>query len=167
VNARQLVLGKWWATLRALWGDHLMLVLLRLGLVVWLVVELTHLVSASATTPAWMDSSLSQPLSLLALTLLVVLYTLIDAGFTAALGVLSAVIDLSSAVVATAAIAFRLVMSIGMVMMPMVLSTWLRPYSNAASLLGGLLGAGVFALLTWGVLHWGQVFAVRQQVLRP
>lgn len=32
VSARYVVLGKWWASFVALWGDHMMLVILRVGL---------------------------------------------------------------------------------------------------------------------------------------
>ncbi|HRF99264.1 MAG TPA: hypothetical protein PLZ51_28825, partial [Aggregatilineales bacterium] len=40
VDARQIVLGKWWASLVALWGDHAMIGFLRVGLVCGAVVSL-------------------------------------------------------------------------------------------------------------------------------
>lgn len=40
VDAHQVILGKWWASLVALWGDHAMVAFIRIGMVTFAVVSL-------------------------------------------------------------------------------------------------------------------------------
>lgn len=165
VSARHLVLGKWWATLRALWGDHTMVVLLRLGFTVWLITELVRLAMVSSTPILWVDTVIGTPVYVLALLFLVVVYTVVDMGFTVALGVLSAVVDLPSVVVTTGAIAARLIVTAGSIIVPLALTGNLRLYTELASAIGGLLVVGLLVMLTWMTLWLARVFALRQYAL--
>jgi ABC-type transport system involved in multi-copper enzyme maturation permease subunit len=81
VDADRLVLGKWWASLRAMMGDHLMLAILRIG-AVNLVVSEVH--QTLAQPPLSIPSGLFYAL---AMSLFVLVFTALDAGFTVALGI--------------------------------------------------------------------------------
>ncbi|GAB4511505.1 MAG: hypothetical protein OHK0046_09680 [Anaerolineae bacterium] len=156
VNARQLVWGKWWASLQALWGDHVIVALLRLGLVgaviafhenrlppgvLGLSPELTHLISITA---------------------IMLVFTLLDAAFSTAMGVAIPLSNWSSAVVGAVVFALRA--------FTLFLALWFAneirlalindgPYLLIA--IGGLVG---FAGATWLALVIAQVIAVRGQV---
>jgi hypothetical protein len=84
VSARQLVAGKFRASLRAMWGDHAIVGLLRLGLIAGALTSYVYV-------PLPPDSA---PLSvhILILGVLMLVFTALDAIFNAALGVLSGLI---------------------------------------------------------------------------
>ncbi|MFW5696195.1 MAG: hypothetical protein ACOCXR_00255 [Phototrophicaceae bacterium] len=93
VSARTLVMGKWRASLRALWGDHLLLVALRLGLL--------------ATVLQGMDAP-NAPLMLLIGGATIIAFTLIDAALTVALGVGAALAGSARSIFGPAALITRL-----------------------------------------------------------
>lgn len=87
VENRQIVLGKWWASLRALNGDHLMVAILRVGLLAY---------CCAVIVPVWLAISGEQaPIRLYFLLLLpfVLLQCLLDGAFTAAVGVAASIPD--------------------------------------------------------------------------
>lgn len=151
VDARQLVFGKWWATVRALWGDQLMVALLRIGLVGWAVQRFAP------------SDGQALPIVLLALTLTV--FTLLDAAFSAAVGVFSPLSHWSWAITSTMLLSMRVIMTlVGLLWFTMTF-VWLmdnRPYMLLA--VGGLL---VYLLAILGVLRLAQTVAVRGQVSPP
>lgn len=75
VSARYVVLGKWWASFVALWGDHMMLVILRVGLACIAVLLTPHDINF---------------LVVLSIAVILVIFTLVDVGFTIALAIASA-----------------------------------------------------------------------------
>ncbi len=75
MSARQIVRGKWWATLRAMWGDHLLVLLLRLGFIAWL---------AYAADPGLRPDRAQVLLALLVITV----FSLADSALTVILGIL-------------------------------------------------------------------------------
>lgn len=154
VDARQMVLGKWWASLRALWGDHLLVGLLRLGLVEWVMADLYR----------FGDLPVSR-IHVLVLMLAVLIFTAIDAAFSAALGVAVPLSELPGAVTGPLVIGVRVVASAAAVWLFIVIRRSLLasgPY--LAITLAGLVG---FALVTWLVLRVAQFIAVRGLVSPP
>ncbi len=79
LNARQIVIGKWWATLRALWGDHIMLAVLRVGMVSYIALEFKF---------DSVDNRLQLEFLLVAI-ILVLAYTAAEEAFSAAIGLLT------------------------------------------------------------------------------
>src|SRR5690606_38761643 len=41
LDPRAIIYGKWWATLRALWGDHVMVCWLRFGFAAWVALQIS------------------------------------------------------------------------------------------------------------------------------
>jgi ABC-type transport system involved in multi-copper enzyme maturation permease subunit len=83
-SAFSIVLGKWIASLLAVWGDHLIAVALRVGLVSYLLLIVRFNVYAWADLP---DAVV------LAMWGLVLWYGVLDAGATAAIGILGAAVE--------------------------------------------------------------------------
>ena len=149
MSARQIVQGKWWATLRALWGDHVLVLVMRLGFVAYL-----HLLSANPNG--------SQPVRLLVTLAVVTLITLIDSALTAILGILPPVSG-STSVVMTLAMSVRLVVSVAVVIATFVIGLFVFEWTPL--LLGAaLLGIVLFALALWLMLHFAEWVAVRNLV---
>jgi len=163
VDARQVVLGKWWASLVALWGDHAMIAFLRVGAVCLIVLGIQPLMGirlASAPlgiAPVLVHSAV--------LSVMMVAYTAIDAMFTAALGVGGSVSTQNSSLVGAAVFTARFI-SIG------VFLFWIMRLYNSlivgwGYILVGLLGLAIFALFTWIALRVGEWVAVQGEVSPP
>jgi hypothetical protein len=152
INARTLVLGKWMASMYALYGDYILVGFLRLGMVAWLVTGFSELL------PPY---TLSAPIHLLLMSVLVILYTLIDAALNAALGLSVMLVETAGAFAASAFLLARGV-AVGY-------SLWLfvnivrRMFDtpNATYFYHGLLGLVVYLGLTMIVLWAAQQNAVR------
>jgi hypothetical protein len=159
VDAKAVVLGKWWASLKALNGDHAMIALLRLGLVgLFVAFKAPQL----AETPLGLPTGVTYAIPL---ALFVAAFTVIDAAFTAALGVAGALSTFPGSVTASLILAVR-VFGIGAaigyfwILGDMLLHH--EPY-----ILAGLGGLVVFMLMTWLVLLAAQKIAVWGQVSPP
>lgn len=149
MDTRQIILGKWWATVRALWGDHIMVGLLRIGLIAWAAIEWTH-----AINPADRPN-----LFFLLLTIaLVSLYTLVDAGFSAALGLLTPLSGGGSSV-------FMLILGVRIIVTASVIfaivgNAAYLPVSDWRYILAALVGLVVLIFATLGTLRFAEVIAV-------
>jgi hypothetical protein len=86
IGERYIVLGKWWASLRALGGDHGMVTILRMGLVTVFMTTFPTTLNAM-----WQLEPTSHLDKMPTLLLLTILYGVLDAALTAALGVVAAV----------------------------------------------------------------------------
>lgn len=164
VSARQLVWGKWWATLGAMGWDHGVLYLLRLGLLALAYVVLAYIMLGFQPFPG-----LGRVPPLLPFVLAPVLLaacTALDAGLTAALGVLIALLPLEGAAAFLLGLGLRLLLSMILVPLCLGLLAVMQGNSSAGLLLLALLLAALWAGLTWGALRLAQLFAVRQQVSR-
>ena len=87
LDARQIIVGKWWATLRSVWRDYAFLALLRAGVVVGLgagLSQITLRVNAAVGGPV--VSVRPDAGEVLLVGVVVVAYTFANAGFTAAVG---------------------------------------------------------------------------------
>jgi hypothetical protein len=162
VGAGRIVIGKWWASLRALNGDYVMTCLLRMGFVAFYLASagpalralfnaqngVTNGVELSRST-AWLESL---PL----LLILTLVYSALDAALTAALGVLSALPDdVAGTVAGSAAFLIRLATLAAA-------AAWMYAsleMAATASVLMGLIGISVYLLLIASVLA-----AARQSV---
>ncbi len=102
IDARTIVLGKWWASLRALWGDHLMVALLRLG---FLGMTLPFIKSQVTDIPFDLSFALAY---VLPATVMIFVYTAFDAAFTAALGIAMPLSGAAGSVIGTLAIGLRI-----------------------------------------------------------
>ena len=130
LHARQIVWGKWWATLRALWGDQLMLVLLRWGLAAFLASQITH---------HYHNLPQVDRLYLLVTLALVTAYTLVEAGFSAALGMIAPLSRLDG--LFAAVLVARLLATAGVMALIYLCSLWMH------SLIAGFIGLAAAAAL--------------------
>lgn len=92
IDARQIVLGKWWATVQQLWRQYALLAVLRAGVIVWMAASSSRLVtlivaSSSSYYLGTYNFAMPSPLNLLLAGGLVFALTLANLGFTAAVGV--------------------------------------------------------------------------------
>jgi len=155
IGPQRIVLGKWWASLRALNGDYVMTCLLRMGFVTF------YLASAGPTLQAYrlaqdgltngivLSRSTEGLTPLPLLLILTVIYSVLDAALTAALGVFSALPnDAAGSVAGSAAFLMRLATLVGA-------AAWMYASLEMAASAGvvmGLVGMGVYGLLIAGVL---------------
>lgn len=136
----QIVLGKWGASIRALNGDYIMVLLVRVGLAAHYLIVLL---------PAW-QNDLSVPVAayFLIAALFIVLQALLDAALTAAVGVVSALPDETVGVVSgSSALVVRLLL--GLLVAAWFLLLMRAAHAGFAALFGvGLMGlAGTLVAL--------------------
>jgi len=87
LDPQQIVIGKWWASLRALNGDHGMVMVLRFGFSAAFVMVLRDMIITPFGLPAeWTILPL--------LLIITAIYSFLDAGLTAALGIVGAMVDI-------------------------------------------------------------------------
>jgi hypothetical protein len=152
VDAKTMVLGKWWASLVALWGDHLMIAILRVGLAVMLV-----------ATPSFSGGLVS----VLMIVAVVALFTFVDVAFTVALAIMSALSGGVGKIVAVTVLVVRLV-GIFIVLAVYVWMLILLVQGNIQGFLWvGLLLSMVFSALTLLTLGLARMFAVRNSLVSP
>ena len=159
IDARTIVRGKWWASVRALWGDHLRILLLRLGFLGQILIFLRDN-SANLTVELSINLMLILPL-----TALIILITVIDAGFTAALGIAMPLSAAGNGLVMAGAIAVRIGAFIALGMMAWDVGG--RILSGGTWFLVGLLWVAGFIVATWLALRCAEWLAIRGQVSAP
>lgn len=161
VSARHIVWGKWWATLSALWGDHAVTAVLRLGVVGWLVYVLGGEALYQPILP-FLPTMLSY---LVVGALLLAAYAVVDAALSAALGVLIPLTPWDGAAALVAAIGLRLLVSLAPFVLPVFVFTQFENHF-AAFYVAFWTGFLLFLVaLTWAVLRLAQAMAVRQHAL--
>lgn len=161
VDARQLVWGKWWASMCALWGDHLMVAILRLGLVGLLVAQL------GPDLPAG-PFGISGPLThTVLLSLFVLAFTALDASITVAMGLIAPLSPLPGTLTGAVVMGARM---LGMVLnaiyaiLVVLLVIFGEPYQYLLAVIVGLL-FGV--LLNYGMMRFAERVAISGQVSPP
>lgn len=163
VDARQIIYGKWWATVRVMWKDHALLYLLRLGMIAWLV-QVTN--QEFFFRPGFLSI---QPhmLFLILGAAQVALYSVLDAMLTAAIGQLIPLIDFNTGALAAAAFVGRVLLSFAPLVIPYLIFTTFENH-EAGFYMVFWMGCNLLtALLTWGVLRLAQRLAVRERALPP
>ncbi len=153
LGARQIVWGKWWASMLALVGDHFMVAVLRIGFV------------AMAINPIskGLPITFGIPPMLIHLPLLILItlgYTALDGALSAALGIVVALSDQGSYAVVSFAVALRVAVMLG--------GVWMTAMTFIILISGGwlyllltLLGWTLYALCIWALLLMAQGFARR------
>lgn len=139
VGAERIVLGKWWASLRALNGDYVMSTVIRMGFVTFFFASIAPILDAFRQAEVrnavviMRSVDFLQPLPLF--LLLVLIYSALDAALTAALGVFSALPDeATGAVASSAALLVRLATLVGAAL-------WMYVSLEMAATAGVLMGA--------------------------
>lgn len=149
IEPRAIVLGKWWASVRALNGDHAMVMVLRFGISAAMVMVMRDIIiTPFDLPPEWTQLPL--------LLLITCIYSFLDAGLSAALGIAGAMVDAGGPIVPFILFSARVVTAL------LALVLWLgtllvMPYGMGFTLLISLLGFVVYALVTWFVLRVAQV----------
>jgi hypothetical protein len=151
ISARDLVWGKWLASLRAILGDYIILALLRLGWATWFAAGFRVIAPADA---------LPIPTTILLLVALALVFTVIDAAFNTALSVAIALAEPSRRTGAT---------GLGVRGMAMLVTVWAwvqviaRLYDSpgAVFLWHGIVYLVVYAALTLVVVYAAQRLAIR------
>lgn len=158
LTPRQIVLGKWWASLRALWGDHLMAGILRAGFLCGVVASIAAylldpgLSSVVLIPPEMVENTAAYLLLHLPLLLaFTALYGLLDAGLTAAMGMISALAERLGVVATT--VVFGLRAALLLLAFGWMLLTLLAFFNGPDYLLLAVGGALVYALLTATALY--------------
>jgi len=152
VSARDLVWGKWWASLMALWGDHFMLVLLRIGLVGLVVVN---------------AENVGGPVVIALMLVGVFAFTVIDAAFTVALGIASALSGAASSVSGVVVLAVRVV-GMGVLGIGFVATLFLLTQGNIAAPLFAIgIICMIFVVLTYLTLIAAQALAYHAGHMSP
>jgi len=158
VNARHLVWGKWWASIRALWGDHTMLGILRLGLVATLIAQQADSLPAG---PFGLAPGITH---MLILGAFVMAFTALDASITVAMGVAAPLSTLPGIVTGAIIISIRL---LGMLLngayaiLVVLLVIYGQPYEYLIAVAVGLL---IGLLLNYAAMRISENVAVRGQV---
>lgn len=145
IDSRTIVLGKWWASLRGLWGDHVMVIILRVGLLAY---YLSVLLPAQHGLE---DISAPYRIYFLVMLFFVVGQAILDAAFSAILGLVSALPEEAfGAVITTTALLTRFSLSIATGFWIYYLFAWMHgSFLNTLYLAsGGFLLTAFLLLLT-------------------
>lgn len=163
VDARQIVLGKWWASVVALWGDHAMLSFLRVGWTCFIVISMESLFgSRLPALPLGMSPIVIHSIIL---SFVVIAYTAIDAMFTAALGVGGAISTYNPNLIGGIVFMIRLIAMVFFVIW--IISVFNDLREGWRYIITAIQGLGIFAVLTWLTLRIGEWWAIQGEVSEP
>ena len=146
------MIGKWWASLRALNGDHGMVMILRFGFSAAFVMLFSDMIITPLGLPAeWTVLPL--------LLIITAIYGFLDAGLTAALGIVGAMVDVGGPTIPFILFAVRVLTAV------MALMLWfgilfIIPMGMAFMLFLSMLGFVVYGLVI------GLILRVAQQLVR-
>ena len=163
VEAHQIVWGKWWATLAALWSDHAAAALLRLGIVAWGVAVMGSEALYQPILP-FLPTMLSY---LIAGALLLVGYAVVDAALTAALGLLIPLTRFDGTAAFVAVMMVRLLLTLAPFVVPTLIFTQFEIHFAAFYVRFRMMFLIGLALLTWAVLRFAQKQAVHHRATPP
>lgn len=152
VDARQMVLGKWWASLVALWGDHMMLFVVRMGVI--------GLIMTSDPFDFNLPYLVVMGVSLFA-------FTVMDAALTIALAIASSLAGVVASVAVPVVLMFRFVMMlVAMIGFP-VFTLIMYNASFLSFIAVGITVLLAMVAITWGALAVAQTLAVRGDQVSP
>lgn len=164
LDARQIVLGKWWATVRRMWRLYAVLALLRACVAVWFTAfsaRLSTMIAVSGTgfVIGGPDNPLPTALHLLAAGLIVAALTMANLIFTAACGVLASSEARSGAWALARALGSRVVLLVAASSVLLVLTIML--WNSPLTLLAELITRVASALLDNGLALASELVAYR------
>jgi hypothetical protein len=155
VGAGRIVMGKWWASLRALNGDYVMVAILRVGFVAFYLASAGPALNAirraqdGLTNGVVLGRSVEGLGPLPVLLILTLTYSALDAALTAALGVFSALPDdAAGSVIGSAALLIRLATLI----MAAIWMYFSLEMAASYSVVMGLIGIAIYGVLIAAVL---------------
>lgn len=141
ISGRQIVIGKWRASLRALWGDHAMIAIMRVGFLATQVYYLLDVLPSVGGLPVeWVHMPL--------IALIAIIYTALDAALTAALGILgsSSNSELGSGVISVIASTARIITA-GAAFLWLLLAFWLMGQGDFSYVMQALVGFVAYGVL--------------------
>ncbi len=153
VDARTVVWGKWWASLLALWGDHLMIVVLRVGL--------------ACVVVLYAPDGVGGLVVVLAIALIVAAFTFVDVAFTVSLAIASSLSGTASPVTGLVVLAVRFAGIFAVIAVYFWMILLILRGDVTAFCVVGLMLTLVFGLLTWVTLSLARVLAVRGALVSP
>lgn len=163
VDARRIVWGKWWATVRVMWKDHALVSLLRLGMVVWLV-------TLTRDEFLYRPGFLGLPPHMFYLLLAgftVTIYTILDTLLTAAIGQIIPLLDFNTGMAVLLGFLGRVLFTAAPLAIPYLIFTTFENHEAGFYMAFWVLCLLITLLLTWGLLRLAQTLAVRQHALPP
>lgn len=163
VDARRIVWGKWWATVRVMWKDHALVGLLRLGMIAWLV-AITH--DEFMFRPGFLTLSPHMFYLLLA-GFTVTAYTILDTMLTAALGQIITLLDFNTGMAVLLGFLGRVFFTAAPLAIPYLIFTTFENHEAGFYMAFWMLWLVITLVLTWGLLRLAQTLAVRQHALPP
>lgn len=148
LEPRQIVVGKWWASVRALNGDHVMITTLRFG-VASAVVMIFHniIVTPFGIAPQWTILPI--------LLVITIVYGLLDAALSAALGIAGAMVDMGGPIVPFILFCVRVVTAFAALLLWLG-TLFVMPYGIGFISLISLMGFIAYGLVIWVVLRIAQ-----------
>ncbi len=139
---QKIIWGKWWASLKALRGDHLMLTLLRFGIVAgWLIASYT-----------WFSTPFDYTVTLIVTLAITIVYGLLEAGLTASLGILASTPAQSGIVISSIVLTAR-VLSMGFFLYLWLGTILIVPYGLSLIGIVTILGF-IFYILAIVLVVW-------------
>ncbi len=163
LDARQIVLGKWWATVRRLWRAYALLALLRASAAVWMSASSTRLIMVVSASGGFVVGGAEfQPPTvahLLAAGLIVAALTMANLIFTAACGVLASSEARSGAWALARALGSRVVLLVAASSVLLVLTIML--WNSPLTLLAELITRVASTLLDNGLTLASELIAYR------
>lgn len=160
ISARKIVIGKWWASLRALYGDHIVVGLLRLGMLAYLLDTFGRFFLQPVFNGVMPEGYILPAGQLLILALFVLLFTAIDTGMNTGMGLTVALMDVPGAV---GLMIFGLMRAVATYLgVWFIINTinllWYR--GDALYVAYAFVFLIGYALLTWAMLRLAQIAAV-------
>jgi len=152
VDARQIVRGKWWATIQQQWKRYLILAMLRIGSIVWFAGLQDGWFSGTSST-YYMSTQIEfpHPISILWFVVFIFTITLANLGYTAACGVLASMSSQRSSSAIARGLVQRTVIALLPIIVLYLVYTQIRWWSQPLSLILGLLAASAITLVDNGL----------------
>ncbi|MCU0499350.1 MAG: hypothetical protein MUF87_18525 [Anaerolineae bacterium] len=157
VSARTVVLGKWSASLWSLYGDHLMIALMRLGLIAWVV----------AGFPERMINTTPLSTHILVLAAITLSFTLLDVMFTSALALLFTLWNVPGPVSGTVFLIARAGAALYAFWIFADIVSLMYTAQGLAYLMNALIGFTLFAISIILILWGTEQIAVRFSQVSP
>ena len=154
IDARKIVLGKWWATVRHMWRPYIMLGILRALLIVWYGALTNPGYYGNAAYGVYYDPNntgiiLHMLLQYILAGAAVFIFTMTNLLFTAACGVTA--FNKRSGVALARAVATRLFLVIGLVLLGLLLISLLIGYTYSTRILSSTVSSSLVTLFDNGV----------------
>ncbi len=163
VDGRQLVWGKWWATVRTFWKDYALVWMLRLGMIAWLIAvtdgEFIYRPVIAGLSPEFVY--------LFCAMLMIAVLTVFDSMLTAALGQITALADRRTGAIAFVAFGLRLVAQFAPLVLPVMIYIHFEMHEASFYMGFWAICLFIYAVLIGLLLSVAQWLAIRQHALPP